>query len=57
MDTLFEVLVVTSVAKTATECIFDGGEIGSTCVVKLRGDRKRVLDANDNAPISYALAA
>ena len=29
-DTFFEVLVVTSIAKTATECIFDGGEIGST---------------------------
>jgi len=56
-DTFFEVLVVTSIAKTATECIFDGGEIGSTCVVKVRRDRKQRIDANDNAPFAMAVAA
>jgi len=38
-------------------CAFDGGEIGSTSAVKMRGDRKQRLDANDNAPIAMALAA
>ena len=41
IDTFFEVLVVTSIAKTATECIFDGGEIGSTGVVKTNLRLKR----------------
>ena len=34
INTYFEVLVVTSIAKTATVCVFDGGEIGSTGAVK-----------------------
>ena len=36
---------------------FDGGEIGSTCVVKVRGDRKLIVNANDNVAYRQALAA
>jgi len=46
------------VGQTTTSCIFDGGEIGSTGVIKTRSRQKaNVLDANDNAPIAYRLAA
>ena len=58
MDTLFEVLVVTSIAKTATECIFDGGEIGSTAVVKtVPRPKAKTINANDNFVVEARLAA
>ena len=58
MDTLFEVLVVTSIAKTATECIFAGGEIGSTGVVKtVPRPKAKTINANDNFVVEARLAA
>ena len=39
-------------------CYFDGAEIGSTSVVRVQGDRKQTLGANDNfASFDLALAA
>ena len=39
-------------------CLYNGGEIGSTSVVRVQGDRKQTLDANDNfASFDLALAA
>ena len=41
------------------QCIFDGGELGSTGVVRVQGDQRRNIDANDNDASFgvYALAA
>jgi len=36
---------------------FDGGEIGSTCVIKLRRDQRQIVNANDNNASRLALAA
>jgi len=36
---------------------FDGGEIGSTSAVKVRGDQKQIVNANDNVAYRQALAA
>ena len=38
-------------------CAFDGGETGSTCVVKVRRDQKQNVGANDNNARDFALAA
>jgi len=41
-----------------TRCYYDGGDIGSTGVVRVQGDRKQTLGANDNfASFDLALAA
>ncbi|NDB58613.1 hypothetical protein EB001_09220 [bacterium] len=41
-----------------TQYAFDGPEIGSTSVVRVQGDRKQTLGANDNfASFDLALAA
>ena len=40
------------------ECIFDGGELGSTGVVRVQGDQRQIAGAaNDNVPFEFALAA